>query len=78
MSSFYLRIKTYPNDVLATIFSRYFYGNLNIDRVDVNMVNEKGQTIVSYLAKTGQLHQPTIDLLLDHEFDFLSTTNGIR
>ena len=40
------------------------------------MVNDNGQTIVSYLAKIGQLHQATIDLLLDHDFDFLATTNG--
>jgi len=63
--------RTYPNGVLGTTFCSYFYG-----KVDVNMVNDNGQTIVSYLAKIGQLHQASIDLLLDHDFDFLSTTNG--
>lgn len=63
--------RTYPNGVLGTTFCTYFYG-----KVDVNMVNDNGQTIVSYLAKIGKLHQATIDLLLDHDFDFLSTTNG--
>ena len=66
-----INFKTYPNGVMGTTFCSYFYG-----KVDVNMVNDNGQTIVSYLAKIGQLHQATIDLLLDHDFDFLSTTNG--